>query len=91
MKFKVGDKVRFKKTIKIPTSFLTGKTGEFHIAHEDKVATITDIGSYGDKTHKSKYNKGFRLDIDKKGRFLFHVERFEKVNSINIDDNLFKL
>lgn len=93
MDFKVGDRVRFKRTTEMATAFLQGFTGDFHISHEGETATIISIDYYGGpRPLKSKYNMGFRLDIDKGNRFLFHIERFEKVGStITIDDNLFTL
>jgi len=91
MKFKIGDKVRFKKIHSLGYDFLKYSSGEFHMKHEGMVAIIKDIKTYGNLTTKSKYNYGIKVDIDKKNKFLFNVERFEKISGITIDDDLFEL
>ena len=91
MKFKIGDKVRFKKIHSMEHGFLKLSSGEFHRKHEGMVAIVKEIKTYGNLTTKSKYNYGIKVDIDKRNRFLFNIERFEKISGITIDDDLFEL
>ena len=85
MKFKAGDKVKFKPFDKLDPEYKWGTAGEYHKRHENETAKVVWA-----KTKQSGQTK-ISIDIDTQRRFSFKAERFIKMNKLEVDDELFEM
>lgn len=89
MKFKVGDKVFFKKYEDLPDWLQSNKrkfTNQFHKKNIGKETNVTEV------QERSLTDTRIIIDLPGAGTFCFRKERFIKIpNEIELDDNLFQL